>query len=120
MQMHRTIRSSPTINCCPTAGAGLALLDAVLRADPPDAGALRARLALQSAAASAKILRLNADAAALRDLSFAAGDPIGPAANFGPCGAMSPADRPASTPAGFSTRRRGWTWLWTRTASRPA
>ena len=36
------------------AGAGLALLDACLRADPPAAGALRARLALKSAAASAK------------------------------------------------------------------
>ena len=33
------------------AGAVLALLDACLRADPPAAGALRARLALQSAAA---------------------------------------------------------------------
>jgi hypothetical protein len=64
------------------AGAGLALLDACLRADPPAAGALRARLALQSAAACAKILRLNADAAALRDLRFAAGDPLGPAANL--------------------------------------
>jgi hypothetical protein len=64
------------------AGAGLALLDAFLRTDPPAAGALRTRLALQSAAASAKILRLNADAAALRDLSFAAGDPLGPAANL--------------------------------------
>jgi hypothetical protein len=53
------------------AGAGLALLDAHLRRDPPCAGALRARLALQSAAASAKILRLNADAAVLRDLRFA-------------------------------------------------
>ena len=64
------------------AGAGLALLDAFLRADPPAAGALRARLALQSAAASAKILRLNADEAALRDLRFAVGDPLGPAANL--------------------------------------
>ena len=45
------------------AGAGLALLDAHLRRDPPCAGALRSRLALQSAAASAKILRLNADEA---------------------------------------------------------
>ena len=42
-----------------------------LRRDPPAAGALRSRLALQSAAASAKILRLNADASALRDLRFA-------------------------------------------------
>jgi Protein of unknown function (DUF1403) len=64
------------------AGAGLALLDACLRADPPAAGALRSRLALQSAAACAKILRVNADEAALRDLSFAAGDPLGPAANL--------------------------------------
>jgi hypothetical protein len=64
------------------AGAGLALLDAFLRADPPAAGALRARLALQSAAACAKLLRLTADAAALRDLRFAAGDPLGPAANL--------------------------------------
>jgi hypothetical protein len=64
------------------AGAGLALLDAALRADPPAAGALRARLALKSAAASAKILRVNADEAALRDLSFAVGDPLGPAANL--------------------------------------
>ena len=61
------------------AGAGLALLDACLRHDPPAAGALRARLALQSAAASAKILRLNADAGALRDLRFAIGDAGPPA-----------------------------------------
>jgi hypothetical protein len=64
------------------AGAGLALLDAFLRNNPPAAGALRARLALQSAAAAAKILRLNTDTAALRDLRFAAGDPRGPAANL--------------------------------------
>jgi Protein of unknown function (DUF1403) len=64
------------------AGAGLALLDAYLRAEPPAAGALRSRLALQSAAASATILRLNADEAALRDLRFAVGDPGGPAANL--------------------------------------
>jgi hypothetical protein len=61
------------------AGAGLALLDAALRADPPAAGALRSRLALQSAAASARILRLNADEAALRDLRFAVGAELGPA-----------------------------------------
>jgi Protein of unknown function (DUF1403) len=64
------------------AGAGLALLDAFLRRDPPSAGALRARLALQSAAASAKILRLNADTAALRDLRFAIRDDSGPAARL--------------------------------------
>jgi Protein of unknown function (DUF1403) len=61
------------------AGASLALLDAFLRCDPPAAGALGQRLALHSAAASAKILRLNADAAALRDLRFAVGDELGPA-----------------------------------------
>jgi hypothetical protein len=64
------------------AGAALALLDAHLRRDPPVAGALRARLALQSAAASAKILRLNADQGALRDLRFAVGDALGPAAKL--------------------------------------
>jgi len=64
------------------AGANLALLDAHLRQDSPAAGAPRARLALQSAAASAKILRLNADVAALRDLRFAvAADPL-PAAKL--------------------------------------
>jgi hypothetical protein len=64
------------------AGAGLALLDARLRRDPPAAGALRARLALQSAAASAKILRLNADEGAFRDLRFAVGEELGPVANL--------------------------------------
>ena len=64
------------------AGAGLALLDAHLRRDPPAAGALRARLALLSAGACAKILRLNADAAALRDLRFATGDNPGLAARL--------------------------------------
>jgi uncharacterized protein DUF1403 len=64
------------------AGAGLALLDAFLRTDPLAAGALHGRLALQSAAAAAKLLRLNADEAALRDLRFAAGDPPGPAATL--------------------------------------
>jgi Protein of unknown function (DUF1403) len=54
------------------AGASLALLDAHLRRDPPAAGALRSRLALQSAAASARILRLNAEASAFRDLRFTA------------------------------------------------
>jgi uncharacterized protein DUF1403 len=64
------------------AGAGLALLDAFLRRDPPAAGALRARLALQSSAAAAKILRLNADEGALRDLRFAVGDDLSPAAKL--------------------------------------
>jgi hypothetical protein len=64
------------------AGAALALLDAVLRRDPPSAGALRSRLALKSAAASAKILRLNADEGALRDLRFAVGEELGSAARL--------------------------------------
>jgi hypothetical protein len=64
------------------AGAGLALLDAFLRHDPPCAGALRSRLALQSSAVSAKILRLNADEGALRDLRFAVGKELGPAAKL--------------------------------------
>jgi hypothetical protein len=64
------------------AGASLALLDAHLRRDPLGAGALGQRLALMSAAASAKLLRLNADMAALRDLRFAVGDPLGPAATL--------------------------------------
>ena len=54
------------------AGAGLALLDAVLRRDPPYAGALRHRLALQTAAANARMLRLRADEAVLRDFCFTA------------------------------------------------
>jgi hypothetical protein len=64
------------------AGATLALLDAHLRRDPPAAGALRARLALQSAAASAKILRLNTHEGALRDLRFAVGDDFSPVAKL--------------------------------------
>jgi hypothetical protein len=64
------------------AAANLALVDAFLRRDPPAAGALHLRLALMSAAASAKIVRLNADAAALRDLRFAVGDDPGPGAKL--------------------------------------
>jgi hypothetical protein len=64
------------------AGASLALLDAALRHHPPAAGALRSRLALQSTATSAKLLRLNADDCALRDLRFAvAAEPL-PAAKL--------------------------------------
>ena len=67
---------------CLPPGPGSRCSTHFLRAEPPPAGALRARLALQSAAASAKLLRLNADEAALRDLRFAVGDPGGPAANL--------------------------------------
>jgi hypothetical protein len=63
-------------------GAALALLDAFLRRDPPSAGALRARLALISAGACAKISRLSADEASLRDLRFAVGDEPGSAAKL--------------------------------------
>ena len=86
------------------AGAGLALLDAFLRRDPPCAGALRTRLALQSAAAAAKILRLNADEGSLRDVRFAVGEELGPAANCCGCGATSPPGRP---PRRRPARHRG-------------
>ena len=49
------------------AGAGLALLDQILRLDPPFAGALRQRLALRAAVSCAKMARLREDAAGLRD-----------------------------------------------------
>jgi len=63
------------------AGAGLALLDQVLGAAPPFAGALRQRLALRAATVCATIARLREDENALRDaehLSAAGADP-GPA-----------------------------------------
>jgi hypothetical protein len=111
------------------AGAGLALLDAFLRSDPPAAGALRARLALQNAAASAKILRVNADEGALRDLRFAAETALGPAAtllsHWRDCAGRPPSLDPgriveAAAPAGLGSAglerprsqpeglRRGW------------
>jgi hypothetical protein len=49
------------------AGAGLALLDAILRENPPFAGALRQRLALRAATACAALARHREDSAALRD-----------------------------------------------------
>ena len=49
------------------AGAGLALLDQILRADPPFAGALRQRLALRAATACAALARHREDSSALRD-----------------------------------------------------
>jgi Protein of unknown function (DUF1403) len=81
------------------AGAGLALLDVFLRNNPPAAGALRARLALQSAAASAKILRINAEPRCATSASPSA-TRSGPRRPFCPSGAMAPAGRPASTQAG--------------------
>jgi hypothetical protein len=63
------------------AGAALMALDAILRADPVWAGALRMRLALQAAVASARMLRLAADADTLRDALHLTrpGDDPGPA-----------------------------------------
>ncbi len=49
------------------AGASLALLDTIVRENPPFAGALRQRLALRAATACAKMARLREDAAGLRD-----------------------------------------------------
>jgi hypothetical protein len=57
------------------AGAGLALLDQILRLDPPFAGALRQRLALRAATACATMARLREDASNLRDAEHLA--PIG-------------------------------------------
>jgi hypothetical protein len=49
------------------AGASLALLDQIIRRDPPFAGALRQRLALRAAAACAALARHREDLSALRD-----------------------------------------------------
>jgi hypothetical protein len=49
------------------AGAGLALLDQILRLDPPFAGALRQRLALRAATACAALARHRENSSALRD-----------------------------------------------------
>ncbi len=62
------------------AGAGLALLDGFVRQNASFAGAWRQRLALHAAAASAKILRLREDEAALRDtVHLAISEAPGPA-----------------------------------------
>lgn len=57
------------------AGAGLALLDQLLRAEPPFAGALRQRLALRAATVCATMVRLREDASGLRDAEHLA--PVG-------------------------------------------
>lgn len=63
------------------AGAALFALDQMLRADPPWLGALRMRLTLQAAVATARLLRLSADDATLRDVEQLTrpGDDPGPA-----------------------------------------
>jgi hypothetical protein len=64
------------------AGASLALLDQILRADPPFAGVLRQRLALRAATVCAALARHREDSSALRDAEHLA--PI--AAQTGPAG----------------------------------
>ena len=62
------------------AGVSLAWLDAILRQNPPFGGALRQRLALKAAAASARLLGLREDEAALRDAEhLAVAEEPGPA-----------------------------------------
>ena len=104
------------------AGAGLALLDAFLRRDPPAAGALRARLALKSAAASRQDpapqrRRRRAARPALRRWRRAR-------ARREPFVALARPRRPAAQPRPEPDprrRRRGSTWLSrTRTASQKA
>ena len=81
------------------AGASLALLDQILRLDPPFAGVLRQRLALRAAAACAALARLREDAGALRDaehLAPGAGGNARPPASPGAfiaCGGSSPRAR---------------------------
>ena len=55
------------------AGASLALLDHILRANPPFAGALLQRQALRAATACASMARLREDASNLRDAEHLAG-----------------------------------------------
>ena len=68
-----------------------------------------------------KSCALNADEAALRDLRFAVGDPLGPAGE--PFDALARLRRPAAQPRPRPDRRRGGAArpaLWSRAASRPA
>ena len=89
--------SAPDASCEAAflAGASLALLDQILRLDPPFAGALRQRLALRAATACAALARHREDTSALRDaehLSPNAGGnaPPAPPGAFIACGAVSP------------------------------
>ena len=85
------------------AGASLALLDQILRPDPPFAGALRQRLALRAATACAALARHREDSSALRDAEHLSPDaggkrpPARPGASIG-CGAVSPGARRGSKP----------------------
>ena len=103
------------------AGAGLALLDA----HPAPRPARRRGAALPPGASERR--RLRQDPAPQRRRRRAARPALRRRRRRSAlrrgccgCGATSPAGRPASTPAGSPTRRRGSTWPWTRTASQPA
>jgi Protein of unknown function (DUF1403) len=63
------------------AGAATLALDQIIRSDPPWLGCLRMRLALKAATAAARMLRLKADEASLRDAQHLTrpGDDPGPA-----------------------------------------
>jgi hypothetical protein len=83
------------------AGSGLALLDAVLRDNPPFAGALRQRLALRAAVSCAKMARLREDACGLRDAEH-----LSPGAGGG--AHTSPAGRVHRLWRGFAARPAGF------------
>lgn len=89
------------------AGIGLALFDGIVRRELPFIGALRQRLALQAATASAKILRLREDHDALRDaIHLGLNDAPGPAGrihrlwrNLATLDAVRPVDQLEAAPA---------------------
>jgi hypothetical protein len=73
--------SLPNFDAGVCAGAGLAALDAILRAEPAFGGAWRSRLALNAAAASVRLTGRREEASDLRDAWFLRrpGDDPGPA-----------------------------------------
>ncbi len=83
------------------AGAGVALLDQILRPDPPFSGALRQRLALRAATACAALARHREDSAALRDAEHLSADAGGNAPT-------SPAGRIHRLWRGFAGRPAGF------------
>ncbi|HEY8137796.1 MAG TPA: DUF1403 family protein, partial [Methylocystis sp.] len=83
------------------AGASLALLDQILRLDPPFAGALRQRLALRAATACAALARHREDSSALRDAEH-----LSP--NAGGNAPTSPAGRVHRLWRGFAARPAGF------------
>lgn len=83
------------------AGAGLALLDAIVRENPPFAGALRQRLALRAATARAALARHREDSSALRDAEH-----LSP--NAGGNAPTSPAGRVHRLWRGFAARPAGF------------